>query len=75
MSSILLDYNEWNLPFTFSLNMQAADADSSTSNFPKANYLLSTQPSAVFSVVFVDTNIVNIPETERVKLDYSWYGN
>ena len=46
----LESYNSWNLPFAKTVKIQGADATSSV--LPLANYLLSVDPSAYFSVIF-----------------------
>ena len=48
-------YNGWDLPFAKFFQIAAKDPTQAT--FPSDNYLLAMNPSAFFSVIFVDTSL------------------
>jgi len=56
----LENYNDWNLPFSMTFSVAAVDQTSS--DFPTNKYQLEMDPSAFFSIIFVDTTLVTIPE-------------
>jgi hypothetical protein len=51
----LENYNGWNVPFAKTVEIY--NTDSVGSEFPKSQYLLSVDPSAYFTVVFVESII------------------
>jgi len=65
----LEDYNSWNLPFAKSFTVCANDT---TDSFPTNKYLLEVDPAAFFSVIFVDTTLIEYSD-ERT-LNYTFYG-
>ena len=50
----LKDYNGWNLPFA--LNMTVAPASSETMEFPTDSYLMGCNPTAFFSIIFLESS-------------------
>jgi len=53
----LESYNNWNLPFASTFSIEPKD---STVKFPKGNYQLEMDPSAYFSIIFVDTTLYDL---------------
>ena len=49
----LNNYNGWNLPFAYNVNISSAD----DKVFPIGQYLLEFDPTATFSVIFIETEI------------------
>jgi hypothetical protein len=66
----LINYNKWNLPLARNFTLE--DPTTGT-DFPKGSYVLGLNPSAFFSVIFLDSELVNIED--EITLDYSFYGN
>lgn len=65
----LENYNDWNLPFSKTIELQS---NNNTFNFPKSNYILELDPSAYFSVVFTDLDIERAGNP--IFLNYTFYG-
>jgi len=51
----LENYNGWNMPFAKTLEVYGTDIRSAT--FPISNYLVSVDPSAYYTVIFVQADI------------------
>lgn len=68
----LENYNDWNLPFAMTFSV--ASTSTSQNNFPTDKYLLEMDPGAIFSIIFVDTTLVTIPEADQVTCNYTFYG-
>ena len=47
------NYNGWNLPFAQSVNISSANDEV----FPIGKYLLEFDPTAAFSVIFIETGL------------------
>ena len=67
-------YNSWDLPFAKSVTINGTD--SLSANLPLSNYLLSVDPSAYFSVIFVEQDIrpASIDPTPETYINYTNYG-
>ena len=67
----LENYNEWNLPFAFTFDVNATNADDT---FPSNAYQMEMDPSAIFSIIFLDTTLITIPDEDKRTLNYTFYG-
>ena len=63
------NYNDWNLPFAFTFIVEDSEL---TGNFPTNTYQLEADPSAYFSIIFVDTSLTTIENP--VTLNYTFFG-
>ena len=74
----LENYNNWNLPFakTFKISPGLEDDKVTLVPFPKDSYLLEMDPSAYFSIIFVDTSLyeADLKTEDMVTLNYTFYG-
>ena len=72
--TIKLDnYNNWNLPFAKNFTItQVVDATETNVAFPTGKYNLGLNPAAFFSVIFLDTTLIEL--SDPITLNYTWYG-
>ena len=66
----LENYNRWNLPFMKTVEIMATDK---TINFPRSRYKMEVDPSAYFSVVFTNLDIMKVEDP--ISLNYTFYGS
>ena len=59
------------MPFALNIKLESAD-ETATNAIPKGDYLLTVDPSAIFSIIFVDTTLNTIENP--ITVDYSFYG-
>ena len=52
----LQNYNEWNLPFAATFQIEASE-DEPTYQVPQGKYLLEIDPAAFFTILFVDASL------------------
>ena len=80
----LENYNDWNLPFakTVTIEGKKTQDPSHTSDYayelPLAMYTLEVDPSALFSILFLDKDEfeeLNIPEDSIRTLNYTFFGD
>ena len=73
--TIKLDnYNNWNLPFAKNFTITQVDDATEETNvaFPTGKYNLGLNPAAFFSVIFLDTTLIEL--SDPITLNYTWYG-
>ena len=68
----LENYNGWNLPFAHNANIKTADPEKV---FPIGQYLLEVDPTAMFSVVFIETGLEDTGDENVMTLNYTFFGS
>ena len=79
----LEDYNDWNLPFAKTVEIKGrkgqegyVDTDGHGHNLGASTYKMEVDPSALFTVLFVDKSVfTDYQESDLVTLDYALIGN
>ena len=81
---LLEDYNDWNLPFAKTVRIEGRKTQdpSYTSDYayelPLSKVKLEVDPSALFSILFVDKaefDAMNISKDSRRTLNYTFFGD
>ena len=71
----LENYNDWNLPFAKTVEIKGQEGGRFSSKLAANTYKLEVDPSAFFSIIFLDKSEVTYEESSLVNLDYNAFGN
>ena len=78
----LEDYNDWNLPFAKTVQIKGQKGETGYTDGPfshdlgASQYKLEVDPSALFSMIFVDSeSFTDYTTDDLVTLNYTFYGD
>ena len=73
----LENYNNWNMPFAKTVEIKGRSTSGSLHPYTLAanSYKLEVDPSALFTILFLDPDLVEYNKEDLVNLDYNVFGS